>query len=101
MPTERSRRTRQPAERLLVVPRSLVRIAPTDVGERVTLRARHSVPGEPPETEAIGYLRRWSDGRLEIERKDGSVLVVDEGDLLAGRVVGPPPVRRRGRLDSG
>jgi N-acetylglutamate synthase len=71
-----------------------VRISPADVGERVTLRRRNEVPGEPPVADVIGYLRSWDDGVLRIERKDGRIVEVDGRDLLAAKVVGPPPLPR-------
>jgi N-acetylglutamate synthase len=71
-----------------------VRISPADVGERVTVRRRHDVPGEPPVADVIGYLRSWQDDVLRIERRDGEIVEVARADVLAARVVGPPPLPR-------
>ncbi len=73
-----------------------MRIGPDDVGERVSVRFRlaEPEPGGPTESEAVGWLRDWRDGVLTIERRGGSHAVVDEGDLVAGRTVPPPPRRR-------
>lgn len=71
--------------------RYVVRIDPRDVGKRVTIRVRVPAgPGEPTTTDVVGMLRRWDEGTLEIVRKDGTVEVLDERRLLAGRVVEPP-----------
>jgi hypothetical protein len=67
-------------------------VTPADVGVRVTLR-RRSADGSVRDT--LGVLESWDDGRLHVRRRDGSVVVVDEGDVLALKRVPPPPVRRR------
>jgi N-acetylglutamate synthase len=72
-----------------------IRITPADVGERVSVRARITAgPGEPSTTDTLGVLRTWEDGLLRIERRDGTVADIFEQDLLAGRRIPPPPVRR-------
>ena len=68
-----------------------IRISPADVGARVTVRARTN--SDPPLTDAVGWLRSWTGGVLTIERRDGSLAEVAEGDLVAGKVLGPPPQR--------
>ena len=68
-----------------------IRISPDDVGVRVSVRAR--THGDPPLTDAVGWLRSWQDGLLSIERRDGSVAQVAEADLVAGKVLAPPPPR--------
>lgn len=78
--------------------RYVVRITPADVGARVTVRSR--LPGTvdtddgPTVTDVIGTLRTWSDGVLQIQRRDGSVVEVTEADLLAAKTVPPPPDAR-------
>ena len=75
--------------------RHVVRITPADVGRRVTIRTRIPAgPEEPSATDTVGILRAWRDGALDVELRDGSVRRLDEADLLAARVVGPPPTRR-------
>lgn len=81
--------------------RYVVRITPADVGRRVSVRSRLPAPSGPdPEvghspttTDTLGYLRVWREGILEIERRDGTVRRIAEDDLLAARVVPPPPAR--------
>jgi N-acetylglutamate synthase len=75
--------------------RYVVRITPTDVGERVSIRARiPATPGGPTTTDTLGHLRRWSDGVLEVEQRDGAIRTIAEADLLAARKVPPAPPRR-------
>ena len=72
-------------------------ITPADVGRRVSVRSRtHDAQG-PPMTDAVGALVEWADGRLRIQRRDGSVATLAEADLLAGKVLpDAPPARRQG-----
>jgi hypothetical protein len=80
--------------------RYVVRITPADVGQRVSVRARIPAgPGEPSTSDTLGHLRRWEDGILHIERKDGAFAEIAEEDLLAGRVIPPAPPPRRARYD--
>ena len=75
-----------------------VRITPADVGSRVSVRSRipPEHPGAPSTTDTLGYLLEWTDEALHIRRRDGDVVRVATGDLLAGKVLpGPPPPRRR------
>lgn len=74
-----------------------VKITTSDVGRRVSVRSRLADPGGPRHTDTVGYLRDWSEGTLRIERRDGSVVSVEEATLVAGRVVGAPPRRRGNR----
>jgi N-acetylglutamate synthase len=77
----------------------VVRITPSDVGRRVSVRSRlpDPEPGGPTTTDTLGHLRAWSEGALAIERRDGSLAHVREADLLAGRVIPEAPERRRTR----
>ena len=61
-------------------------MTPADVGSRVTLR--RAVPEGV--SDVVGELLAWSGGVLEVRRRDGSVVHVAEGDLLAARVVRTP-----------
>lgn len=73
----------------------MVRITPADVGRRVSVRSRiPAAPGDPSTTDTLGHLRSWADGTLEIERRDGSITRLSEDDLVAGRLIPPPPARR-------
>jgi hypothetical protein len=68
--------------------RYVVRITPADIGARVTVRSRLAAPeGRATTTDTVGVLRAWSDGFLEIERRDGSVTRLAEADVVAGRVI--------------
>jgi N-acetylglutamate synthase len=71
-----------------------VLISPADIGKRVTLRRRNEAPGEPPVADVIGYLRSWEGDTLRIERRDGEIVEVARPDVLAARLVGPPPLPR-------
>lgn len=74
----------------------VVRITPADVGRRVSVRsAIAAAAGEPSTTDTLGYLRSWEGGELTIEKRDGTFAVIAEVDLLAGKVIGDPPQRRR------
>lgn len=78
----------------MVTSRLVVRVSPSDVGSRVSVRRRtHAPEGQPSATDTVGWLRAWHDGELEIERRDGEVVRIPDADLLAGRVVPPPPSR--------
>lgn len=76
-------------------PGYVAKITPADVGQRVTVRSRtHAPAGEPSMTDAVGVLRSWSGGLLRIERRDGTIAVIAEADLVAARVIPasqPPP----------
>jgi hypothetical protein len=45
-------------------------------------------------SDVVGYLEAWTGEELTIRRRDGSVATVFEADLVAGKVVPPPPTRR-------
>jgi len=66
-----------------------VRLSPADVGRRVTVR--HRLP-DGVLTDVVGTLRSWSGGwtgRLEVERRDGSVTAVSAAEVAAAKVVPP------------
>ena len=71
--------------------RYVVRITPADAGRRVSIRSRtHS---EPPATDTVGLLLEWADDVLVVERRDGTLVRIAAGDLLAGKTI-PPAVPR-------
>jgi hypothetical protein len=74
--------------------RYVISIDASDIGHRVSLRRR--VPGVVY-SDVVGELQDWSDGRLVVRRRDGSVVTVAEADLVAGKRVPPPPPRRAPR----
>ncbi|MEU2064286.1 GNAT family N-acetyltransferase [Streptomyces sp. NPDC013455] len=74
-----------------------VRITPSDVGKRVSVR-RLGEPGAGPEkfTDTVGVLTSWDSGVLMITRRDGESVHIPESALVAGKVVPAAPARRRG-----
>jgi hypothetical protein len=71
-----------------------VSITPSDVGARVSLR-RRLVSGEL--SDAVGELASWSDGKLCVVRRDGTVTEIAEDTVVAGKKVPPAPTRVAGR----
>ncbi|MEU3217687.1 GNAT family N-acetyltransferase [Streptomyces sp. NPDC006971] len=74
-----------------------VRIAPIDVGKRVSVR-RTSAQGAQGQkfTDTVGVLTSWEHGVLSITTKNGESVRIAESDLVAGKVVPAAPARRRG-----
>ncbi|MCW2666985.1 MAG: hypothetical protein JWN57_1947 [Frankiales bacterium] len=62
-----------------------------DVGARVVLRRRHPEGGLG---DVLGILESWAHGRLAVRRRDGVLVEVAEGDVVASKKVPPAPVRR-------
>ena len=96
--TRQDHRLRPWQERPDIKGNFVVRITRADVGSRVSVRSRlrDSAAG-PSTTDTVGYLRAWTDEGLRIERRDGTVALIAEADLLAGKILPhPPPERRRG-----
>jgi len=60
-----------------------------DVGSRVSLRRKV----EAGVSDVVGELVSWQMGVLSVRRRDGKIIEVAEADLLAGKVVPPPPER--------
>ncbi|MGP4113005.1 GNAT family N-acetyltransferase [Streptomyces sp. 4N509B] len=74
-----------------------VRITPSDVGRRVSVRTV-AAPGDWPArfTDTLGVLSSWENGVLRVTRRDGRVARLAESDLVAAKVVPPTPARARG-----
>ncbi|MVO83322.1 GNAT family N-acetyltransferase [Streptomyces sp. p1417] len=74
-----------------------VRITPSDVGKRVSVR-RLDDGGDPVGgfTDTVGVLTSWNGGVLVITRRDGAMVRIAENLLVAGKVVPAAPARRRG-----
>jgi hypothetical protein len=70
--------------------RYTVDVGPGDSGIRVTVRRRLPEGGLG---DVLGQLLSWSDGRLVVERRDGSRVTVDEADVVAAKRVPPAPQR--------
>ncbi|WP_328902164.1 GNAT family N-acetyltransferase [Streptomyces sp. NBC_00441] len=74
-----------------------VRIAPADVGKRVSVRRLGGDGSEGPKfTDTVGVLTSWNDGVLCITLKGGVSVRIAESSLVAGKVVPAAPARRRG-----
>ncbi len=66
-----------------------------EVGQRVTVRFR--IDGGF--TDALGYIRRIDETGMDIETRRGLVTVAAEL-ITVGKLVPPPPARRRPRRSS-
>ncbi|MFJ8248905.1 GNAT family N-acetyltransferase [Streptomyces sp. NPDC094466] len=74
-----------------------VRITPTDVGKRVSVRRRTDDGGTGAEfTDVVGVLTSWNNGVLSVTRKSGESVHIVESTVVAGKVVPAAPARRRG-----
>ncbi len=63
--------------------RLVVAITPSDVGKRVTTR-RTSPEGF---RDAVGVLESWRDGVLAVRKRDGTLVEIAEGTLVAAKIV--------------
>ncbi|GAA2723178.1 hypothetical protein [Actinocorallia aurantiaca] len=72
--------------------RLVVTVSPADMGRRVSLRRRLQT-GEY--SDVVGVLESWADGILTVRRRDGEIVEIPEGIVVAGKVVPPAPPRRR------
>ncbi|KRV47064.1 acetyltransferase [Wenjunlia vitaminophila] len=78
-----------------------VRITPSDVGLRVSVRRVLEITGGRPVLgDVIGDLISWEDGTLVIARRSGETVRVCEESLVAGKTVPRTPPRRRGASTS-
>ncbi|MBP0460752.1 GNAT family N-acetyltransferase [Streptomyces montanisoli] len=77
--------------------RLVVRITPSDLGKRVSVRRlTGGSDGAPEFTDTVGVLTSWNDGVMLITRRTGEVVTLDDSTLVAGKVVPDAPARRRG-----
>lgn len=72
-----------------------VAITPDDVGSRVSVRVRDDADGRQGFRDVVGQLESWTEGHLQIRRRDGEMVAVSAAALVAGKVVPAPPPRRR------
>lgn len=72
--------------------RHVRRVGPADVGSRVSVR-RWLDEEQVDVGDVVGELLAWDDDVLHIETRDGRVVQVEAGRILASRVVPPPPPR--------
>ncbi|MGY0058710.1 GNAT family N-acetyltransferase [Streptomyces sp. LZ34] len=74
-----------------------VRITPSDVGKRVSVRL--TIEGDDSGarfTDVVGVLTSWTQGVLCVTRRTGEEVRIVESSLVAGKVVPAAPARRRG-----
>ncbi|WP_326672243.1 GNAT family N-acetyltransferase [Streptomyces sp. NBC_01257] len=77
--------------------RLAVRIAPADVGKRVSVRRlTEDGPQGPKFTDTVGVLTSWNDDVLSVTPKSGESVRIAVSALVAGKVVPAAPARRRG-----
>jgi N-acetylglutamate synthase len=80
------------------VPRPHLLLTPEDVGRRVVVRRiLGEEGGRTVYGDVVGALESWSEGHLSIRRRDGSLVEVSEGSVVAGKIVPAEPPKRRGR----
>lgn len=72
--------------------RLVVRVSPSDVGSRVSLRFHADGGGF---TDVVGRLIVWDGGVLTVERRDGSTVELPAARLAAAKVIPESPPRRR------
>ncbi len=71
--------------------RFTIDVGPGDSGIRITLRRKLAEGGYG---DVLGQLLSWADGVVRVERRDGTVVEVAAGDVVAAKRIPPPPVRR-------
>lgn len=75
---------------------------PEHIGRRVSMRYMSQEPDGPRPTDAVGMLRRWDpDGRVAVERRDGSLAEFDVDAIIASRLLSDQAPVRRGRTGEG
>jgi hypothetical protein len=72
-----------------------VRLTRADVGKRVVIRWRPGPADSNQATDVLGILEQADAGSFAVRTKDGKLVVIPAGRALAGKVVLPPPARRR------
>jgi ribosomal protein S18 acetylase RimI-like enzyme len=78
-------------------------LGPHLVGRRVVVRralpGRTGPSGGPALTDHLGVLEAWGDHTLTIRGDDGTTVVVDRAEVVAGKAVPPRPAASAGRVD--
>ena len=72
-----------------------VRLTRADVGKRVVIRWRPGPADSKPMTDVLGILEQADAGSFTVRTRDGKLVVIPAGHAVAGKVVPPPPARRR------
>ncbi|MDQ1713921.1 MAG: hypothetical protein QOE45_3371 [Frankiaceae bacterium] len=67
-------------------------VTPADIGARVSVR-RVLRDGREGLGDVVGDLVAWDADGLAVRRRDGSLEVVAEADVVAAKVVPPAPQR--------
>jgi hypothetical protein len=67
-------------------------VGPGDRGVRISLRRTLPDGGYG---DVLGELLSWADGVVRVQRRDGAVVEVPEGTVVAAKKVPPAPERRR------
>jgi len=76
--------------------RAEVRLTPADVGQRVVIRWRRPGPGDGDQiADVLGLLEQADAESLAVRTSGGELVLIPAGRALAGKVIPPPPARRR------
>lgn len=68
-----------------------INVGPGDSGVRISLRRRLPEGGYG---DVLGELLGW-DSEVRVQRKDGSIVVIDPQTVVAAKRIPPAPERRR------
>jgi small-conductance mechanosensitive channel len=73
-----------------------VRLTPADIGQRVVIRWRRPGPGNSDQIADVrGILEDAGTESFAIRTSAGELVLIPAGRALAGKVIPPPPARRR------
>lgn len=73
-----------------------VRLTPADVGQRVVIRWRRPAPGDGDQiADVLGILEDADAESFAVRTSGGELVLIPAGRALAGKVIPPPPARRR------
>ena len=73
-----------------------VRLTPADIGQRVVIRWRRPGPGDGDEiADVLGVLEEADADSFVIRTATEDLVLIPAGRALAGKVIPPPPTRRR------
>ncbi len=71
------------------------RLTRADVGKRVVIRWRPGPADSNQMTDVLGILEQADARSFTVRTRDGKLVVIPAGRAIAGKVVPPPPARRR------
>ena len=72
-----------------------VRLTRADVGKRVVIRWRPGPADSKQMTDVLGILKQADAWSFAVRTSDGKLVVIPAWRAVAGKVVLPPPARRR------